>query len=84
MGARAFTALCGGYFAAAGLATLMARLAPGSRVEASAWGMTVSFLLFAVLGLWAFHERRVWVVAVALWGTALVSVGVLYALGVRL
>lgn len=80
---RALTALIGGYGAAAGLATLLARLVPGSRVEASAWGMTVSFLLFAVFGLWAFHERRLAVVVLGVWGCAVVSVAALYALGVR-
>lgn len=84
MTARSLTALVGGYGAAAGLATLFARLLPGSRAEASAWGMTVSFLLFAVFALWAFHERRLWVVALGLWGATLLSVAALYDLGMRL
>jgi hypothetical protein len=84
MAARSLTALFGGYLAAAGLATLLARTLPGSRVEASAWGMALAFLLFAVFGLWAFHERRLWVVALGLWGAALVSAAALYALGMRL
>lgn len=84
MTGRAITALFGGYLAAAGLATLLARLLPGSRVEASAWGMTLSFLLFASFGLWAFHERRLWLVAAGLWGLGALSVAALFALGVRL
>jgi hypothetical protein len=83
MTARALTALFGGYGAAAGLATLLARLLPGSRVEASAWGMVVSFLLFAGFGLWAFHARRLVVVAAVLWGVALTSIGAAVLLGVR-
>ena len=84
MTARALTALLGGYLAAAGLATLLARALPGSRVEASAWGMTLSFLVFATLALWTFHERRLWVVAAGVWGVGLASVALVFALGVRL
>jgi hypothetical protein len=80
---RAATALFGGYAAAAGIATLSARLLPGSRVEASAWGMTLSFLLFAVFGLWAFHERRLITVMGALWGAAAICGGAALLLGVR-
>lgn len=83
MTARSATALLGGYAAAAGLATLLARLLPGSRVEASAWGMVTSFLVFACLGLWAFHERRLLIVAAAIWGLALASIGAALLLGVR-
>ncbi len=83
MAARAFTALVGSYAAAAGIATLLARLLPGSRVEASAWGVVVSFLLFATFGLWAFHERRLLRVAVALWGVALLAGGAMLVLGTR-
>lgn len=83
MTVRAFTALVGGYAAAAGIAALVARLLPGSRVEATAWGMIVSFLLFACFGLWAFHERRLMVVAPVLWGAAALSLGSAVLLGVR-
>lgn len=83
MTARAFTALVGGYAAAAGLAALLARLLPGSRVEATAWGMILSFALFAGFGLWAFHERRLRVVAPVLWGAAALSIGAVVLLGVR-
>lgn len=83
MAARAATALVGGYAAAAGLAALLARLLPGSRVEASAWGMVLSFAVFAVLGLWAFHERRLLQVAAVIWGAALLSGGAALMLGVR-
>jgi len=83
MTARAATALFGGYAAAAGLATLLARLLPGSRVEATVWGMVVSFLLFSGFSLWAFHERRLWVVASAIWGVAALSCGAALLLGMR-
>ncbi|MFZ3007438.1 MAG: hypothetical protein WA047_14825 [Phenylobacterium sp.] len=83
MAARAATALVGGYAAAAGSATLLARLLPGSPVEASAWGMVASFPAFAVLGLWAFHERRLLQVTVVIWGAALLSIGAALLLGVR-
>jgi hypothetical protein len=83
MTARAFTALVGGYAAAAALSSLLARLLPAPPTEASAWGMIVSFLVFAGLALWAFHERRLAYVAAVLWGSALVAGGAVMALGVR-
>lgn len=83
MSARALTALLGGYAAAAALCALLARLLPGSPEEASAWGMILSFLLFAGLGLWAFHERRLVVVASVLWGAALLAGGAMMLLGTR-
>lgn len=83
MTARAFTALVGGYAAAAALATLLARLLPGPPVEASAWGMILSFLLFAGLGLWAFREPRLTYVASVLWGAALLAGGAVMLLGTR-
>lgn len=83
MTARALNALFGGYAAAAALAALLARLLPGSPAEASAWGMILSFLLFAGLGLWAFHERRLTLVAGVLWGAALMAGGAVLLLGTR-
>jgi hypothetical protein len=83
MTGRCATALVGGYAAAAGLATLCARLLPIARVEATAWGMTMSFLLYALIALWAFHERRLAVVAAATWGIAAGSIAVLFLIGVR-
>lgn len=81
--ARCVTALVGGYASAAGLASLGSRLLPVARVEATLWGMILSFLIFASLGLWAFHERRLWKVALVIWGSALLSVGMVMAIGVR-
>lgn len=81
--ARAATALVGGYAASAASATLFARLLPGSRVEASAWGMILSFLAFAGLGLWAFHEARLSRVAGVVWGLAGLCGGAVLLLGVR-
>ena len=83
MAARCVTALVGGYAAAAVLATLIARLLPGDRAEATAWGMTLSFLFYAVIGLWCFHEGRLARVLAAVWGIALAGGGLLWLLGVR-
>ena len=83
MSARCFTALVGGYAAAAAMASLLARLLPIARVEATMWGMILSFLMFASLGLWAFHERRLWKVAKVIWGGTLLSAGIVMAIGVR-
>lgn len=83
MGARCATALIGGYAAATGIATLAARLLPGARAEATAWGMILSFLLYAAIGLWAFHEPRLGRVAAWIWGSAAASIGIVLLLGVR-
>lgn len=83
MAVRCATALVGGYAAAAGIASLFSRLLPIARVEATAWGMILSFLLFATLGLWAFHERRIAHVTAIIWGSALLSVALLWLLGPR-
>lgn len=83
MTVRCMTALIGGYAAAAVLATLLARLLPIARVEATSWGMITSFLIFAAIGLWSFHEPRLVRVAGAVWGIALAGGGVLWLLGVR-
>lgn len=83
MVARCATALVGGYAAAAGLATLLARLLPVARVEATVWGMIVSFALYAVIGLWCFHEPRLARVAAVVWSVALLAGGAAWLLGVR-
>ncbi|MDQ0251886.1 hypothetical protein J2W22_003974 [Sphingomonas kyeonggiensis] len=83
MAGRCLTALVGGYAAAAGLATLLARLLPVARVEATAWGMILSFLFYAAFGLWAFHEPRLARVAGVIWGIAIVTGGAALLLGVR-
>jgi hypothetical protein len=83
MSVRAFTALFGGYAAASALASLLARLLPINPAEASAWGMILSFLIFAGFGLWAFHERRLALVAAVLWGSALAAGAVVVLLGAR-
>lgn len=81
MAARAFTAIVGGYAAAAGFVSLLARVAPVDRAEATIWAMTLSFLVYAGLLLWAFHETRLARVAVAIWGLAFGTVGILWLLG---
>jgi hypothetical protein len=80
---RCITALLGGYAAAAGIASLAARLLPLRRVETTAWSMILSFLLFTGLALWAFHERRLSRVAATIWGAALVSIAAALLLGPR-
>lgn len=83
MAMRCVTALIGGYAAASALATLLARLLPGDRAEATAWGMIVSFLLYAIIGLWSFHEPRLGRVALIVWGGALAGIATLWLLGTR-
>ena len=83
MAARSVTALVGGYAAAAVLATLAARLLPVDRVEATGWAMILSFLTYAAIGLWCFHEPRLARVAGFVWGVALLGGAALWWLGVR-
>lgn len=83
MAARIVTALVGGYAAAAALATLIARLLPIARVEATLWGMILSFLVYAAIGLWCFHEARLIRVAAVTWGIALAAGGLVWLIGVR-
>ena len=83
MALRCVTALIGGYAAAAALATLAARLLPGDPAEATAFGMMLSILLYAVIGLWCFYEPRLGRVVAAIWGIAAVAVTIVWWLGVR-
>ncbi len=83
MAFRSLTALVGGYAAAAVLATLIARLLPIARVEATSWGMILSFPIYAGIALWCFHEHRLLRVAAAVWGIATFGGGLLWLLGVR-
>lgn len=81
MAARALTAIVGGYAAAAGCVSLLARIAPIDRAEATIWAMTLSFLVYAGLLLWAFHETRFARVAGVIWGLTFGSAGCLWLLG---
>ena len=83
MAFRSLTALVGGYVAAAVLATWIARLLPIARVEATSWGMILSFPIYAGIALWCFHEHRLLRVAAAVWGIATFGGGLLWLLGVR-
>lgn len=83
MAARCATALVGGYAAAAGFASLLARLMPVARAEATLWGMIVSFLLFACFGLWAFHEARLARVVAVIWSGAIAAGTIVALLGPR-
>lgn len=81
MAARAFTAIVGGYAAAAGSLSLIARIAPIDRAEATIWAMTLSFLVYAGFILWAFHEPRLARVTAIIWGVALGATGWVWMLG---
>ncbi len=81
--ARCISALLGGYVAASGLASLLARSLPVARAEATAWGMILSFLIFAMLALWAFYENSLARVAGVIWGCAILTIGAVFLLGVR-
>lgn len=83
MTTRCTTALIGGYAAAAGFASLLARLLPVERAEATLWGMILSFLFFACFGLWAFHEARLARVTAVIWGSAIVAGTIIVLLGPR-
>ncbi|WP_157215654.1 iron transporter [Flavisphingomonas formosensis] len=83
MAARCLTALLGGYAAAAGIASLGARLLPIATAEATAWGMILSFLIFVSLGLWAFHEHRLTRIALVIWGSAAATIGAVLLIGPR-
>jgi len=83
MALRSVTALVGGYVSAAVLATLLARLLPIARVEATSWGMILSFPIYAGIALWCFHEYRLLRVTAAVWGIATFGGGLLWLLGVR-
>ncbi len=83
MTARCTTALVGGYAAASGIASLFARLLPIAKVEATAWGMILSFLFFALIALWAFHEVRLARVAAIIWGSAALTILTVWLMGPR-
>lgn len=83
MAARVATALFGGYAAASAIAALVARLLPIARVEATVWAMILSFLLYAAIALWCFHEQRLARVAGLVWGSAAVAIAAALLLGVR-
>ncbi len=81
--ARCLTAFFGGYALTAVVATLIARLLPIARVDATVWAMIPGFLFYAVVGLWCFHEPRLARVAGGVWGAAIVAGVALWLLGVR-
>jgi hypothetical protein len=83
MAARCVTALLGGYALTAAVATLIARLLPIARVEATVWAMVPSFFFYAAVALWCFHEPRIARVAAWVWGGAILAGGAVWLLGVR-
>jgi hypothetical protein len=54
-----------------------------SRAEATAWGMITSFLVYAVIGLWCFHEPKLVRVAALIWGVAALAGGAVWLIGAR-
>lgn len=80
---RGFTAVIGGYAAAAAASALAARLLPITRLEATLWAMLASFLVYAGFALWAFRARSVTRVMGVTWGVAAVCGGALFLLGTR-
>ena len=83
MVARCLTAMFGGYALTAALATLVARLLPLSRVEATVWAMVPAFLIYALVTLWSFHEPRFVRVVALVWGGALATGALVWCIGVR-
>lgn len=83
MTARCLTAFLGNYAFAATAASLAARLLPIARVEATAWAMILSFLLYAIVGLWCFAEAQLARVAGVVWGGALLMGAAVWWIGVR-
>lgn len=81
--ARCFTAFFGGYTLTAIIVTLIARLLPIARVDATIWAMIPGFLFYAVIGLWCFHEPRLTRIVGGVWGAAIVAGGAVWLLGVR-
>ncbi|WP_407036306.1 hypothetical protein [Facivitalis istanbulensis] len=84
---RWFTAIIGCYGFAVASAMLTARVLPVSsdmaRVEVTGWPMLLSFLVYAMAGLWTLHEIRLGRVSAVIWGSTLVMAGLLWWLGVR-
>ena len=83
MTARCLTAFLGNYAFAATAASLAARPLPIARVEATAWAMILSFLLYAIVGLWCFAEAQLARVAGVVWGGALLMGAAVWWIGVR-
>lgn len=81
MATRTITAIVGGYAAAAASASLLARILPIDRAEATIWAMILSFLPYAGIILWAFHETRLLRVVGVVWGTAIGSTACVLLLG---
>ena len=81
--ARVITAVVGGYAASAAMATLLARLLPIARAEATIWGLIASFLLYTGVLLWCFREPRLSRVAAGVWGITALAGGGAWLLGLR-
>lgn len=80
---RCVTVLFGGYAFAAVAVTLLARLLPIDRAEATGWGMVLSFLVFVSVGLWGLHDHRLGRMSLMIWGGAALGFAALRLLGVR-
>lgn len=80
--ARCVTAFFGGYAATAASATLLARLLPLARAEATVWAMVPAFLVYATVALWCFHEPRLARVLGGVWGAAILCAALSWLIGV--
>jgi hypothetical protein len=83
LGIRAITAIIGGYALTAALTSLIARLLPGARSEASAWALNISFVVYVAILLWVFTSRELPRTVGIIWGGALLLTGVLWLAGAR-
>jgi hypothetical protein len=81
LASRVATAIVGGYALTAIVTSLIARLLPGAKSDASAWALNISFALYAAILLWAFTSRRPARTAVIVCGGSLLLAGLLRGLG---
>lgn len=84
IGLRALTSFAGGWAWTSAATTLLARLWPGARVDATAWALVLSFGLYAAVLLWVWAEPRLSRVLAGVWGGAGLLAGAAALAGVRL
>lgn len=57
---RAIAAIVVGYLLASLATAVLARLLPGSAVEATIWATTLSFAVYAAVAVWCFGAPKTW------------------------
>lgn len=57
---RAIAAIVVGYLLASLATAVLARLLPGSAVEATLWATTLSFAVYAAVAVWCFGDPKTW------------------------